>query len=210
MDFIISDIVKYTEKLTCEEPSLLKELSKITYKSQDIPQMISGKVPGRLFNMLTKISSATRVLEIGMFTGYSTLCFAEALPQHGEVITCEIDPNVIEFARPFFDKSPHGKKIKVKPGPAMESLEKVEGLFDIAFIDADKKNYPNYYNLILPKMKKGGLILIDNCLWSGKVLAPDDEETKAIHSLNSLIQEDPRVENILLTIRDGIHLVRKN
>ena len=207
MDLLSRDIVNYTERLTGDEPSLLKELSNETYKSQSIPQMLSGRVPGRLFKMLTKISAATRVLEVGMFTGYSALCFAEALPEDGEVVTCEIDREVIQFARSFFDKSPHGHKIKIKQGSALETLKALDSKFDIAFIDADKKNYPAYYKLILPKMRAGGLILIDNCLWSGKVLAPDDEDTNAIHSLNMMIREDPSVENIILTIRDGIHLV---
>ena len=152
---------------------------------------------------------ARRILEIGMFTGYSTLAWAEALPKDGRIVTCEIHPGVAEIGRRYFAESPHGTKIDIKVGPALESLKVIEGLFDLCFIDADKENYAAYYERCLELLRPRGLILLDKMLRGGRVLNPSDPATRAVDALNQRIRKDPRVENVLLPVRDGIMLVRK-
>jgi caffeoyl-CoA O-methyltransferase len=149
------------------------------------------------------------VLEIGTFTGYSALSMAEGLPDDGSVVTCEIEPAHADMARRYFDASPHGRKIGIRMGPALETLAHLEGPFDLAFIDADKENYPAYYERTVELVRPGGLILVDNTLWSGLVLKPHDRESIAIDSLNKRIAGDARVENVLLTVRDGLQVVRR-
>jgi caffeoyl-CoA O-methyltransferase len=172
-------------------------------------EMLCGVLEGRFLKMMVLMSQATRILEIGTFTGYSALSMAEALPENGRLTTLDIDPESVALAKRFFERSEHGRKISVLQGPALESLRSLPGPFDLAFIDADKLNYPNYYEAVLPKIKTGGLILIDNVLWGGAVLNPQTEEDKAITELNDTIAQDERVDRVLLPIRDGIFLVRK-
>ncbi|MGZ5564184.1 MAG: O-methyltransferase, partial [Chthoniobacterales bacterium] len=148
-------------------------------------------------------------LEIGMFTGYSTLMMAEALPDDGRLITCEIDPKAEAIARRYFAQSPQGQRITIRMGPALETIRTLSGPLDLVFIDADKVNYSNYYEACIPLLRPGGLIIGDNVLWSGKVIDPKDDDTRAIVAFNRLVQSDPRVENVCLTVRDGMMLARK-
>lgn len=172
-------------------------------------QMLTGKIEGRLLKMLVALTGAKSILEIGMFTGYSALSLAEALPEDGRLLTCDIDEEVAKLAQEYFARSLHGSKITVQLGPALETLSKTNQTFDLVFLDADKENYVEYYQSIIPKLNSNGLLVIDNCLWSGKVLEPQAETDVAIHKLNQLIVTDPRVENVVLTVRDGVNLVRK-
>ena len=188
---------------------LLRQLTKETYEKTNCPQMLTGPIEGRFLKMMVQVTGARRVLEIGMFTGYSALSLAEGLPADGELYTCEIDRQVIEIARSYFARSEHGHKIHIIEGLALESLEKISAPLDLVFIDADKQNYLNYYEAVLPKVKQGGVILVDNVLWSGKVLDPREDTDRAIAALNDLIAGDERVDRVLLPIRDGIFFVRK-
>ncbi len=189
--------------------SLLQELVDETYRRTSLPQMLTGPIEGRFLKMMVQAIGAKRVLEIGMFTGYSALSLAEGLPVDGELFTCEIDPDVIAIAKSYFARSEHGKKINVCEGPALESIAKLKGSFDLCFIDADKENYLNYYEAVLPLIRTGGVILVDNVLWGGRVLNPKDESDHAIVALNEKVSKDGRVDRVLLPIRDGIFFIRK-
>ena len=210
MDFIDEKIDEYAFDHTSYEGALLKQLEEETYEKLDIPQMTTGRIEARLLKMLARLAGAKRILEIGTFAGYSALSIAEALPEEGELVTCEMDPEAIFVAKKYFGLSPHGKKITLMEGPALNSLKKVPGLFDMAFIDADKENYSNYYDAIFPLIRPGGLMAIDNVLWSGRVLDPKDNSDKAIHELNEKVVRDIRVESVLLTVRDGLNCIIKN
>ncbi len=209
MNFIDEKIEAYAHDHTENEGELLARLEKETYETLEIPQMTTGRIEGRFLKLLARITGARRIIEIGTFGGYSALSMAEALPQDGELITCENDPPALAFARRYFAESGHGKKITLMEGPALESLKSVSGPFDMAFIDADKENYLNYYHAILPMMRAGGLIVVDNVLWSGRVLDPKDASDHAIHQFNETVIKDPRVEPVLLTVRDGVYCIRK-
>ncbi len=203
------EIDKYAISKSEKTSDLLNELVEVTYKETELPIMLTGPLEGRFLKMMVMVSNAKRVLEIGMFTGYSALSMAEGLPDDGELITCDLDPRTIKIARQFFQKSPHGKKITIKEGPALDTLKTLQGSFDLAFIDADKTNYGNYYEAVLKLLKPGGLMLIDNVLYSGKVLNPKCENSTAIAELNDRIEKDERVDRVLLPIRDGVFIVRK-
>lgn len=204
-------IEAYAHNHTSEESTLLKRLREETYASVPSPQMQVGRVEGRFLEMLARLIGARRILEIGTFTGYSALMMAAALPEGGVLITCDIDPNVASIARRYFDESGYGHKIEIRLAPALETLASLEPPFDMAFIDADKANYPVYYEECLRLLRPGGLIVADNVLWSGRVLdpAPDDKDTNAIVEFNRIVQKDDRVENVCLTVRDGMMLIRK-
>ena len=210
MDFIDEKIEEYAFNHTSYEGDLLKRLEEETYEKLEIPQMTTGRIEARLLKLLARLVSAKRILEIGTFAGYSALSMAEALPEEGELVTCEEDPVAIDFARKYFDLSANGKKITQVEGPALESLKTIKGPFDMAFIDADKENYSNYYETILPMIRSGGLIAVDNVLWSGRVLDPKDKSDKAIHQFNERVIQDERVESVLLTVRDGLNCIIKN
>ena len=210
MDFIDEKIDEYAFDHTSYEGDLLKQLEEETYEKLDIPQMTTGRIEARLLKMLARLAGAKRILEIGTFAGYSALSMAEALPEKGELVTCEIDPEAIFVAKKYFGLSPHGKKITLMEGPALDSLKKISGLFDMAFIDADKENYINYYDAIFPLIRPRGLMAIDNVLWSGRVLDPKDNSDKAIHELNEKVVRDNRVESVMLTVRDGLNCIIKN
>ena len=210
MDFIDEKIEQYAFDHTSEEGELLRRLEKETYEKLEIPQMTTGRIEARFLKLLARLVGAQRILEIGTFGGYSALSMAEALPEGGTLVTCDEDPVAIAFAQKYFSESPHGKKIKQMEGPALESIEKLTGTFDMAFIDADKINYSNYYEAILPMIRPGGLIAVDNVLWSGRVLDPQDESDRAIHEFNEWIVKDQRVESVLLTVRDGLNCIIKN
>lgn len=210
MSFIVEEnIEKYAHRMSRTENALLRELELYTKENVDYPQMLTGRLEGGLLRMLVAISGAKSILEVGTFTGYSALSMAEALPNDGRITTCEISEKNAEIAQSFFDRSENGSKIELKIGAAADTIKALTNDIDLAFIDADKASYPEYYELILPKLKSGGLIVFDNMLWSGKVLNPKDEDTKALASLNSNLAEDTRVDNVLLTVRDGVQLVRK-
>jgi caffeoyl-CoA O-methyltransferase len=209
MEIVAKNIEQYAFDRTAPEPDLLRRLEEETYAKMEWPGMLTGRLEGRLLKLLVQLSGARRVLEVGTFTGYSALSMAEGLPEGGLVVTCELAPKHADFAKAFFDASPHGRKIEIRMGPALETLAKLAGPFDFAFIDADKENYSAYYERCVELVRSGGLIVVDNTLWSGKVLAPADAGTAAIDTLNRRIASDSRVENVLLTVRDGIQLVRK-
>lgn len=163
-----------------------------------------GSLEGALLRLLVRLTEARRVLEIGMFTGYSALAMAEALPEDGRLISCDINPTTAEIARRYFAASPHGHKIEIKLAPAKETLETLQGPFDLCFIDADKEGYGDYYERCVQLTRPGGLIVLDNMLQGGRVLEPRDPASRAIAALNDRIQSDPRVENVFLPVRDGI------
>lgn len=204
------DIDDYAASHSWAESEVCKALREETYRTMDLPQMIVGPLEGAFLKMMTRVSGARRVLEIGMFTGYSALCFAEALLADGEVITCEIDEKSAALARKYFAKSPQGGKIDIKLGPALETMRTVTGLFDLVFIDADKVNYVNYYRRAKELLSPSGFILIDNVLWSGGVLkqSPPDDSTAAIRELNRTVAGDQSVDAVLVTIRDGVLIVK--
>ncbi len=209
MDFIDEKIEKYAYDHTQPESELLNRLEKETWDTLEIPQMLTGRIEGRFLKLLVQISNAHSVLEIGTFSGFGSLNMAEGLPDDGILVTCDIDPDSCKVARKYFEESPHGKKISLMEGPALESIEKLHGPIDLVFIDADKINYQNYFEAVLPKVRQGGLIVVDNVLWSGSVLNPKDESSIAIHNFNEAVSKDPRVEGVLLTVRDGIFCLRK-
>jgi predicted O-methyltransferase YrrM len=203
------DIDEYARLHTTPEGSLLEELRDVTYATMRSPQMQVGRIEGTFLRLLVRLTGARRVLEIGMFTGYSGLMIAEGLPEDGRLITCDVDPAAEAVARAFFARSPHGRKIEIRMGPALETLARLDGPLDLVFIDADKENYPAYFQAVSGKVRPGGLIVFDNALWSGRVLAPDDAETRAIVRAADLVQADTRFENVLLTVRDGMLLARR-
>jgi caffeoyl-CoA O-methyltransferase len=207
--FIDAAVEQFAHDHSEPETDLYARLREETYRVMDRPQMQVGLLEGRFLKMLARLTDARNILEIGMFTGYSALMMAEALPDEGRLITCEIDHKAEAIARKYFAESPHGKKIDIRMGPALQTVKTLSGPFDLVFIDADKPNYCNYYEACLPLVKPGGLLVGDNVLWSGKVVDPKDDDTCAIVAFNDLIQSDPRVENVCLTIRDGIMLAWK-
>ncbi len=198
------EIDDYAFAHTTPLPPILEELRRATYDATPDAEMLSDRLIGTLLQALIRVSGARRVLEIGTFTGFSALMMAHALPEDGKLITCDIYPRPL--AREFFAKTPHGKKIDLRVGPALETLESLEGPFDLVFIDADKTNYLNYYVKCIDLLSSTGVIAVDNTLWSGKVLDPRDESDKAIAALNEYVTNDPRVNNVLLTLRDGLML----
>jgi len=207
--FIEEEIEQYAQNHTRPEPQLLIELMAKTRATMDNPQMLTGRIEGRLLKLLVQILQPRLVLEIGMFTGYSALSMAEGLPADGRIITCDIDPKAQETAQAAFDASPVGHKIEIRMGPALDTIRRIEQTIDFSFIDADKILYPAYYEEILTRTRAGGLILMDNMFLSGRVLNPQDDSAKAVAELNQAISKDDRVENVLLTIRDGVQLIRK-
>jgi caffeoyl-CoA O-methyltransferase len=202
---------RYAHDHTKPRSGIFDELREVTYASMQWPDMQVGRVEGALLAMLVRLMGARRVLEIGTFTGFSALSMAEALPEGGELVTCDIDPEATKVARSFFDRTPHGSKIRIELGDALETLKtKCAGPpFDLAFLDADKERYVAYYELVLPMLRPGGLLVADNTLWSGKVLTPKEETDRAICAFNDHVNADPRVENVLLSVRDGMMLAQK-
>ena len=209
-ELVLPEIEAYAEKHSAAESEVCRALREETYRTMEHPQMVVGPLEGAFLKMMAQLVNARRVLEIGMFTGYSALCFAEVLPEDGRVLTCEVDLDSAAMARKYFAKSPHGKKIEIRMGPALDTLGELTGPFDLIFIDADKVNYDNYYRKAIELVTASGVILIDNVLWSGDVLlqpAPD-RSTAVIQKLNRFVASDPRVTAVLVTIRDGVLVVR--
>lgn len=205
----IQAVEEYALEYTTPDSPLIRELIRESERELEHTDMLSGRQVGRLLAILIRISGARRVLEVGTFTGYSALTMAEALPADGELFTCEYNERYKDIARTFFNKSDHGSKITLLMGKALDTIPTIEGTFDFVFLDADKINYPNYYELILPRLESGGIMAVDNVFWSGEVLTRESEKAKAIHRLNSMIEEDYQVEQVVLTVRDGVSLVRK-
>ncbi|HVP05519.1 MAG TPA: class I SAM-dependent methyltransferase [Dehalococcoidia bacterium] len=209
-DIIPADIEAYAAAHTSPLPPLLEELVRETKaRFPERSGMLSGQVEGQFLQMLVATTGALRVLEIGTFTGFSALMMAAALPANGELITLELSPEHAAFARGFFDRSPDGFKILLIEGPALESLARVAERFDFVFIDANKSGYAAYYDAVLPMLADGGLIAVDNVLWSGEVLDPKSDDGRAIVAFNKKIAEDDRVVQVMTTIRDGVTLIRK-
>jgi caffeoyl-CoA O-methyltransferase len=207
---VSADIEAYAQAHSMPESDLCRALREETQRRMESPQMIVGPLEGAFLKMMAQLVGARRVLEIGMFTGYSAFCFAEALPADGTVITCEVDEEPAALARQYFARSPIGKKIEIRMGPALDTMRELTGPFDLIFIDADKINYVNYYRRALDLLSPTGVILIDNALWDGDVLKqpPPDEKTAAIQELNRTVASDSRVSAVLVTIRDGVLVVR--
>jgi caffeoyl-CoA O-methyltransferase len=201
----------YATAHSSPEPPLLVELAQATRESSTMPGMMVGRLEGRFLKMLVALSGARRVLEIGTFTGYSALSMAEALPARGRIITCELNERHAEMARRFIARSPYAGMIEVRSGPALETIGTLEGEFDFVFIDANKNQYPDYYEAVLPRLRQGGMLAVDNVLWDGAVIDDSDQsaDTLAIRVLNHRAAADPRVECVLVPIRDGVLLIRK-
>ena len=212
MNFISESILEYSLKNTSEESELLKKLRKETNQKILHPRMLSGKLQGRLLSLISKLIKPKEILEIGTYTGYGTLCLSEGLDPNGTIHTVEINEELIDFQNIFFNQSDKKKQIKQHLGSALSIIERLKGPFDIVFLDADKSNYINYLELITPKLKKGGLLITDNVLWSGKILDKTNEsdiDTRTIKKFNSLIKNHESFETIILPIRDGLSLSRK-
>jgi caffeoyl-CoA O-methyltransferase len=209
MHLTSKEIEAYCVDHTSPLPEVFSRLRDETYATLYMPQMQVGTLEGSFLKMLVAITGARRVLEFGTYSGFSALAMAQALPEDGELITCEIDERKVEFTAPFWDSDPHGKKIRLEIGPGVETLEKLKGQFDLVFIDADKANYQNYWDGALPLLKKGGLLVVDNVLWSGKVLDPKEASDHQIHAFNEYARQDKRVEIVMLPVRDGLLLARK-
>lgn len=202
-------IEEYALEKSEKHAAVLDELMKETHASVDYPQMLTGPIEGQFLKMMVRVVGAKKVVEVGTFTGYGSLNLAEGLPDDGKLITLDLNPVCLSVARKYFAKSEHGKKIEIMEGPAIESIAKIEGPLDLCFIDADKGNYLNYYEALLPKVRSGGVILVDNVLWSGAVLEPKTDDDKAINAFNERVSKDERVDKVLLTVRDGVFFIRK-
>jgi len=211
MHFISQELEDYIEHHSEKEPQHLAALNKETYQKILLPRMLSGHFQGRVLSMLSKLIRPVNILEIGTYTGYSALCLCEGMQEEGQLHTIDIKEELIDFQRKHFDKSPWGNQIVQHLGEAIDIIPGLDLKFDLVFIDADKENYINYFEMIVPKMNKGGIILSDNVLWSGKVLEPlqkNDLSTKILLEYNQLLNNDPRVETVLLPIRDGLTVSR--
>ncbi|BDB53857.1 O-methyltransferase [Flavobacterium ammoniigenes] len=211
MHFISQELEDYIEKHSEQEPQHLAALNKETYQKILLPRMLSGHFQGRVLSMLSKLIRPVNILEIGTYTGYSALCLCEGMQENGQLHTIDIKEELIDFQRKHFDKSPWGNQIVQHLGEAIDIIPGLDLKFDLVFIDADKENYINYFEMIVPKINKGGIILSDNVLWSGKVLEPlqkNDLSTKILLEYNQLLKNDPRVETVLLPIRDGLTVSR--
>ncbi|MDH5562097.1 MAG: class I SAM-dependent methyltransferase [Nitrospirota bacterium] len=207
---VLPDVEAYAEAHSLGETDVCRRLREETYCTMECPQMVVGPLEGAFLKVMAMSVGAKRILEIGTFTGYSALCFAESIPDEGEVISCDIDPESTALAKKYWAESPHGFKIHLRLAPALETLSALTGPFDLIFIDADKANYVKYFQKALELIAPTGVILIDNVLWSGEVLKnpPLDSNTEAIQELNRLVHAEPRVSAVLLTIRDGVFLIK--
>ena len=212
MSFIVEPAVEaYAEAHSSPNGELFQRLAAETHEKTELPQMMVGLLEGNLLASFVRILGARRVLELGTFTGYSSISMALALPPGGRVITCDVNEETNAIAARYAEEAGVADKIDFRLGPALETIAGLDGPFDIVFIDADKGNYVNYYEATLPLLADNGLMVVDNTLWSGAVADPDnqDESTNAIRALNDRVLEDERVENVLLTVRDGMNLVRR-
>ncbi|TMK76549.1 MAG: methyltransferase domain-containing protein [Actinobacteria bacterium] len=211
MAFIVNEeIEQYAEEHTTTVAELFERLAEETRAKTTAPQMMVGRIEGQFLARLVRLSGAKRILELGTFTGYSSISMASTLPSDGHIITCDVDPEATAIARRYMDESGYGDKIEIRLGPGLETIETLEGPFDLVFIDADKPNYEAYYEAVLPLLAENGLIIADNVLWSGRVVEDDgDESTRAIKAFNEHVRNDSRVVSVMLTVRDGMTLVQK-
>jgi caffeoyl-CoA O-methyltransferase len=211
MHFLSDDLEDYIEQHSEKEPELLAKLNKETFQKVLLPRMLSGHFQGRVLSMISKLCRPLNILEIGTYTGYATLCLCEGMRDGGQMHTIDIKEELVDFQRKYFDQSPWCDNIYQHLGSGIDIIPTLDLSFDLVFIDADKENYINYFNLIIGKMNRGGLILSDNVLWSGKVvqeLQPGDISTKVLLEYNRLLKDDPRVETVLLPVRDGLTVSR--
>ena len=211
MAFIVDEQVeRYAGEHTTPLGELFERLAEETRAKTSAPQMMVGRIEGQFLATLVRLSGARRILEFGTFTGYSSISMASALPPDGQIITCDVDPEATAIARRYMDESVYGDKVEIRLGPALETVETLEGPFDLVFIDADKPNYRAYYEAALPLLAEGGLIIADNVLWSGRVVEEGgDESTRAIKEFNEHVRADSRVVSVMLTVRDGMTLIQK-
>jgi caffeoyl-CoA O-methyltransferase len=202
-------IEEYAEEHTSPDGELFERLAEETRAKTTAPQMMVGRIEGQFLATLVRLTGAKRILELGTFTGYSSISMASALPPDGRIITCDVDPEATAIARRYMDESGYGDRIEIRLGPALETIETLEGPFDLVFIDADKPSYSAYYEAALPLLAENGLIIADNVLWSGRVVEEDgDESARAIKEFNEHVRNDPRVVSVMLTVRDGMTLAR--
>lgn len=213
MHFIPEELDDYVVRHSEDEPELLQQLNRDTYQKILQPRMLSGHYQGRILSMISKLIHPENILEIGTYTGYSALCLAEGMQVSGELHTIDINEELYDFQRKYFDKSGYGSQIHQHLGDALEIIPRIEKTFDLIFIDADKENYTNYFNCVIDKLNTGGVILSDNVLWSGKVLETtfhkEDTSTPALIEYNKILKDDDRIETVLLPIRDGLTISRK-
>lgn len=211
MHFLSEELEDYVAHHSQKEPELLAKLNRETHQKILQPRMLSGHFQGRVLSMLSKIIRPAAILEVGTYTGYATLCLAEGLTENGSIDTLDNNEELFDFQRKYFDQSAYGNQIVQHLGNALDIIPTLNKKYDLVFIDADKENYSNYFQLIVPMMSKGGIILSDNVLWSGKILGdvkPNDKSTLALLAYNKLLNEDERVETVLLPIRDGLTVTR--
>jgi len=212
MNFIDEALDDYIVSHSENEPELLQQLTRETNQKILQPRMLSGHYQGRVLSMISKLINPKNILEIGTYTGYSALCLAEGMQPDGELHTIDINEELVDFQRKYFDKSPFGNQIIQHLGSALEVIPKLDITFDLIFIDADKKNYPNYFKLVIEKLNPKGILLSDNVLWNGKIiedLKPNDIDTKALIEYNKNLIDDSRIETVILPIRDGLTISRK-
>jgi caffeoyl-CoA O-methyltransferase len=212
MHFLSPQLEDYVAEHSEKEPELLRQLHRETLLKVLQPRMLSGHFQGRVLSLISKLIQPQHILEIGTYTGYSALCLAEGLQKNGKLHTIDINPELVAIQQKYFKASGFAHQIEAHLGNALDIIPKIKAIFDLAFIDADKLNYTHYFDAIVPKMRKGGVILSDNVLWSGKVLPTSekktDKTTQAIKDYNKKLADDPRVETILLPIRDGLTVCR--
>jgi caffeoyl-CoA O-methyltransferase len=198
----------YVDAHTTPLEPLLQELHESTYASSSSPEMMSGPILGQLLRFVTAMVAPQLVVEIGTFTGYSALAMAGGLPAGGRIVTCELSEERAAFAQSWFDRSPYGERIELRVGPALDTVSALDGPFDLVFIDAEKEGYTGYYEAVVPKLAPGGIIAADNTLRGGDVADPEHEGARGMAAFNDHVQADPRTENVLLTVRDGVTLIR--
>jgi len=212
--FIVPEAVEaYAAAHTSPAPAVLQALAAETCETLDSPQMLTGEIEGRFLEFLVFLAQPRLVLEIGTYSGYSALSMARALAQDGRIVTCELDPERVAFARRHIEAAGFGDRIEIREGPASATIGSLDGPFDLVFIDADKEGYHDYYEAVLPKLSASGLIVVDNVLWSGRVAQPpsdeDTDSTRALRAFNDHVAGDERVVNVMLSVRDGVTLVRR-
>ena len=211
MEFISQELDQYCCSHTAEENDLLKRINRETHLEVLQPRMLSGHFQGRVLSMLSKMMQPKRILEIGTYTGYSALCLAEGLASDGKLVTIDVNEELANRVQAYFDASDYAAQIQYLISPALEVIPTLNEKWDLVFIDADKQNYIEYYEIVLPLLRPGGYVILDNVLWSGKVVGQDknDKDTVLLRNLNTLIHDDLRVEEVLLPIRDGLMIARK-